>query len=104
MLTNLTPHAIVINDCTTYPPSGEIARVSMTHTQTGDIDGTPVYATVYGPVTGLPAPQAGIVFIVSQMVLAASPGRDDLVAPATGHPDVVRNDKGQIVSVPGWVR
>jgi hypothetical protein len=104
ILQNLTPHAIVLNDGATYPPSGDVARVSMTHTQTGDIDGTPVFGTVYGSVTGLPAPQHGTIYIVSAMVLAASSDRDDLVAPATGHPDVVRNDKGQIVSVPGWVK
>lgn len=101
---NCTPHAIVLNDGTTYPPSGDNARVSMTHSQIGGIDGTPVFGTVYGAVTGLPAPQAGTIYIVSQMVLAASPDRDDLVAPATGHPDVIRNDSGQIVSVPGWVK
>jgi hypothetical protein len=37
------------------------------------------------------------------MVLAAS-NRDDLVAPATGHPDTIRNEKGQIISVPGFVQ
>ena len=40
--------------------------------------------------------------IVSAMVLSAS-DRTDLVAPATGHPDTIRNDKGQIISVPGFI-
>jgi len=30
-------------------------------------------------------------------------GRNDLVAPATGHPEAIRNEQGQIVSVPGFV-
>ena len=30
--------------------------------------------------------------------------RADLVAPATGHPDIIRCSKGQIVSVPGFVK
>ena len=30
-------------------------------------------------------------------------GRNDLLAPATGHPETVRNEQGQIVSVPGFV-
>ena len=30
--------------------------------------------------------------------------RADVVSPATGHPDTVRNEKGHIVSVPGFVR
>ena len=29
--------------------------------------------------------------------------RTDLVAPATGHKDCVRDDKGFIVSVPGFI-
>ena len=39
----------------------------------------------------------------SAMVLAACNDRSDLVAPATGHPDAVRSEKGHIVSVPGFV-
>jgi len=49
-----------------------------------------------------------IVFIVSGKVLDAnkmsSNPRVNIVAPATGHPDAIRNDKGHIVSVPGFVR
>jgi hypothetical protein len=37
-------------------------------------------------------------------VLSACDDRDDVVAPATGHPDTMRNDKGHIISVPGFVR
>lgn len=50
--------------------------------------------------------QAPATFIVSAIVLKAAKaaGREDCIAPATGHPDVVRNEKGQIVSVPGFVR
>ena len=32
-----------------------------------------------------------------------APNRTDLVAPATGHKDCVRDDKGFIVSVPGFI-
>lgn len=56
----------------------------------------------FGDVQGLPDPQDGVKLIVSAMVLAAS-DRADLVAPATGHPETVRNEKGHIVSVPGFV-
>ena len=48
-------------------------------------------------------------YIVSAMVLAANNSkprhkrRGDLVAPATGHPDCIR-ENGFIVSVPGFVR
>ena len=54
-------------------------------------------------VQNLPEPAENILYIVSALVLAASK-RADLVAPATGHPEAVRNEKGQIVSVPGFVR
>ena len=39
----------------------------------------------------------------SSLVLAANRTRTDLVAPATGRSETIRNDKGHIVSVPGFV-
>ena len=50
------------------------------------------------------APEAGVIYIVSAMVLSAAKDRHDLVAPATNHELTVRNEKGHIVSVPGFVR
>lgn len=95
---NCTPHAIMLNDGRVFEPSGTIARVSSSFTDFTD----DICTVKYGELTGVPAPQEGVKFIVSAMVLAASE-RADLVAPATGHHDTVRNDKGQIVSVPGFV-
>lgn len=97
---NLTPHAIVLNDGTIFEPAGTVARVSASFTGF-DTDG--VCRQVFGDVENLPEPQECTLYIVSAMVLAAS-GRADLIAPATGHPLAVRNEKGQIVSVPGFVR
>lgn len=57
----------------------------------------------FGDVQGIPEKKDGIRYIVSAMVIAAT-DRDDVVAPATGRPDCVRNDKGHIVSVPCFVR
>lgn len=59
----------------------------------------------YGEIENLPEPEEGTIYIVSAMVLAAAKekGRTDVVAPATGHPDSIRED-GFIVSVPGFVR
>lgn len=96
---NLTPHAIRLNDGTVYEPTGTVARVANTFT---DFDQDCICHVSYGDPVGVPAPQAGVKLIVSAMVLAACPGRDDLVAPATGHPDCVR-ENGRIVSVPGFV-
>ena len=56
----------------------------------------------FGDVQGLPAQKEGTNIIVSAMVMAAS-DRTDLVAPATGHPETIRNDKGHIVSVPCFI-
>jgi hypothetical protein len=94
---NYTPHTVVLNDGRTFPSLG-VARVSSSFTDIND----DVCAVTYGDVTGLPSRQEGVMLIVSAMVLSASE-RDDLVAPATGHPSCVRKD-GFIVSVPCFVR
>lgn len=95
---NLTPHAIVLNDGTRFEPSGTVARVSA---KLETIDKN-LFRQTFGEVEGLPEEKAGTLYIVSAMVLNAV-DRSDCVAPATGHPDVVRNEAGQIVSVPGFV-
>lgn len=92
---NLTPHEIKLNDGRIFPPTGTIARVSSTHTEIMD----DVCSVVFGEVDGIPPEQPNTRYIVSGMVLQAS-DRKDVVAPASGHPEVVRNDKGHIVSVP----
>lgn len=97
-LRNFTPHTISLNDGTSFPSEG-LARVGNTFTS---FDENGVCRVEYGEVEGLPEPEDGVLLIVSAMVLAAS-DRPDLVAPATGHPDCVRNE-GRIVSVPGFVR
>jgi hypothetical protein len=110
---NLTPHAIVLNDGTVDPPSGTVARVSSTHTPFNE---NKTCEVVFGEVEGLPAPyyEANLdgnnnvellsitIYIVSGMVASAIK-RYDVVSPATGHPDCVR-ENGQVKSVPGFVR
>lgn len=107
---NLCPHAIVLNDGTVFPPSGVVARVSSAHSS---FDENGVCTQEFGPVTGLPeGPGGDDFYIVSALVLAAMHkssledgcGAYKLVAPATGHPDCKRDEKGQIVSVPGFVK
>ena len=95
---NCTPHAIVLNDGRVFEPSGSVARVSTSFTDFAD----DVCLVKYGELEGVPERQKDTLYIVSSMVLAAS-DRGDLVAPATGHPDCIRNEKGHIVSVPGFV-
>jgi hypothetical protein len=99
---NLTPHPIVLNDGRVFEPSQKVARVSSEYT---DFDDNGVCSAVFGEVENLPEPQSGTMYIVSGMVLSAVKGyRGDVVAPATGHKDTVRNEQGHIVSVPGFVR
>lgn len=95
---NLTPHTIVLNDGTTYESEG-VARVGSSFTEFNEFG---LCQQVLSEVEGLPEQEDGVLLIVSFMVLDAS-DREDLVAPATGHPDVVRNEKGQIQSVPGFI-
>lgn len=96
---NCTPHTIVLNNGTSLPVSGVVARVTASHTKFNK-DG--ICRQVFGDVENLPEPQEGVVYVVSALVLAAT-DRQDVVAPATGHPETVRKD-GLIVSVPGFVR
>lgn len=102
---NLTPHAIHLNDGRSFNPSGNVARVSAQFTPNSNIDGVETFQQVFGEVENLPQPELNTFFIVSAIVLEAArrSGRTDVVAPATGHPLCVRNDKGHIVSVPGFV-
>ena len=98
---NVTPHPIVLNDGRVFEPSGIVPRVSQVISSFND---DLIATQSFGEIQGLPAPEAGVVFIVSAMVLSAAKDRSDLVAPATNHQDTVRNEKGHIVSVPGFVR
>ena len=99
---NCTPHPINLNSGEVFPPSGNVARVSAGFS---DFDKDGVCRQTFGEVTGLPEKQEGVVYIVSGLVLAAIGGeRSDVVAPATGHPQCIRNEAGHIASVPGFVR
>ena len=102
---NLTPHPIVImgsvtGESTTIPPSGVVARVEQTYTNTGTVSISGQTITVvradYGNVTGLPDGDDPI--IVSGMVLAALKGRPNTYAPDTGA-GAVRDENGRITAV-----
>jgi len=98
--TNLTPHSIVLNDGRVFEASGQVARVTSTHSP---FDTEGVCSVEFGEIQNLPEAVEGTTFIVSGMVASAI-NRPDVVAPATGHPEAKRNEKGQIQSVPGFVR
>lgn len=95
---NLTPHAITfVTDAgdiiKVVEPSGIVARVSAKTVVTGEIAGIPTTATVYGEVVDLPAPEAGVIYVVSSLVASRVPERDDVYIPA----ESVRDSAGRIV-------
>lgn len=100
---NLTPHAISVkNDEVdfTIEPSGLIARVSA---ELVESDTKGIFVQTFGNVEGLPEASDNTIFVVSGLVLSALAGsRKDVVAPMTTRAE--RNEAGQIVSVPGFVR
>lgn len=97
-LRNLTPHDINIlyegshKRAKTFPSEGS-ARVAGVSKNVGGVCGVPVKVTEYGGVSGLPDPVEGVGLIVSRMVAAALPERDDLYVPG----GLVRNLAGQVV-------
>jgi len=100
---NLTPHVVRLNDGREFPPSGTVARCRNVY---GEFDADAIASVSFGPLEGLPEPSEGTLYIASGLAAeaAARAGRRDVVAPATGHPEARRDDRGQIVSVPGFVR
>lgn len=97
---NFTPHTISLNDGRSFESEG-VARVAASFTEFEN----DVCEQTFGEISGLPEPVEGVKYITSALVLTAAKaaGRTDVVAPATGHPACVRNEKGFIVSVPGFV-
>lgn len=98
MFVNLTPHAINFCDSEgktvlTVNPSGSLARVSCKSMTIGEVDGIPVTTNSYGEVEGLPAPEEGVIYLVSSLVASRVPERDDVFIPN----DSVRDSQGRIV-------
>ena len=96
---NFTPHNILLNSGEEYISEG-IARVSASFTE---FDSDKICCQKFGQIEGLPEKQVDTYIIVSSIVTSAS-DRSDLVVPATGHPDCKRNEKGHIISVPGFIK
>jgi len=104
---NFTPHHVVVfaNDevILKVPPEGTPVRVKEGLEPRQPIDGIPVVSKTYSGVEGLPAPEDGVMLIVSVLVLSALQGaRPDVVAPDTGPNSAVRDEKGRILGVRGF--
>ena len=103
MMKNMTPHVLRIFDAegvtllAEIPPSGQVARVAVSRGAAGSHDGLPLFRTVTGVPEGLPAPVAGVTYIVSLVVRQALPERGDLASPG----QLIRGDDGQPVGCRG---
>lgn len=101
---NLTPHALNIlgpdgAEVMSLPPSGQVARVSMTRETVVGVDGIECHTSTPGPVEGLPFPERGVVLVVSAMVRthASMEGRLDVASPGP----LVRDAQGQPIGCQG---
>lgn len=97
-LINLTPHAITIGN-RTIPPSGTVARVAVTRSPVGDVDGIPAFLPMFGPVQNLPDYDPSVVWIVSALVRThpAVADRDDVASPGA----LVRDADGNVIGCDG---
>jgi hypothetical protein len=98
-IVNLTPHAITAAGIS-FPPSGQVARVTVTRAEVGTLNGVPVFGTFAGFVDGLPDPQEGHVYIVSTLVRTHTwcARRADLVSPGA----LIRDDAGNVIGADGF--
>jgi hypothetical protein len=97
---NLTAHTL---NCTVsgenYPPSGRVARVATGKSVAATINGSPVYATTFGEVSGLPEPENNTVYIVSALVLSIiSKIRIDVMSPG----NLQRDENGKPIGCAGF--
>ena len=101
---NLTPHIlnIVAADGTVVniEPSGIVPRVSSSQEIVEVINGINVSHEVLGDVIDLPAPEEGVVLVVSRLVASAVSGRNDVLVPGA----LLRNDQGQVIGANGLAR
>lgn len=105
---NLTPHTINVHVNGTdieIPASGIVARVSQTEKNSNPVcvNGIEIAVTAveFGEIENLPNAQKDTVFLVSGLVRGLTT-RKDVFSPNTG-PSALRNDRGQVVAVQGFV-
>ncbi len=102
-IVNLTPHTLNIKGSqgdVAIPPSGLIARVSVTAVHVDMLEGgILLFENKKGEVQGLPPPEEGNLYVVSALVREAVPGRQDVASPG----ELVRDAQGQPVGCRGLV-
>ena len=95
---NLTPHPLNLVDESgeifmTLPKGEVIPRLSHSTEKVGEVEGIPITRTSFGKVQDLPEPEEGKFFVVSRLVMAACPNRNDLLVPN----ELVRDEEGHMV-------
>ncbi len=97
-----TPEYVTEERIHSIEPSGTVARCRVERQNVdsfilediGDWDITiPITKTRFGEVEGLPAPEKGTIYIVSNLVAQAVPEREDVFFPD----DVVRDENGNVI-------
>jgi hypothetical protein len=107
MIVNLCPHPLNIflenGSRVEIPTSGTVARVSTVRVRDGAVSDIPTFRITYGEVTGLPSPGEGIFYVVSLLVKQACPTRADLLTVDSSPDGAVRDERGAIIGVRGFV-
>lgn len=94
---NLTPHRVTVRSGGgewSFESEGA-ARVKDSSEPAGEVAGVPVLRISTGEVVGLPDPMPGVTYLVSRVLAAAMPERQDLVFPF----GEIRDEGGRIVAV-----
>lgn len=97
-----TPEYVTEERVYSIEPSGTVARCRVERQNIDsfileDVDDwditVPITKTKFGEVEGLPVPEEGTIYIVSNLVAQAVPHREDVFFPD----DVVRDENGNII-------
>jgi len=102
-LVNLTPHVVKIFDenknlVAEINPVAPPARVATKRVRSGALFGLiPVYSVEYGKVENLPPDDGETCYIVSAIVKAAVPDREDVFSPG----ELLRGEDGQPIGCIG---
>ena len=102
---NLTPHTINVydenhNHVIDIQASGTVARVDAIKKVVGNVNNIPLFETAYGEIVNLPEPSSNTMYIVSGLVKASCPERDDLLQPG----ELLRDDEGRPIGCVGFTR
>ena len=104
IIVNLTPHDLTVvladESVCKITKSGTVARVATKREVSRPIGGIQTFRTTYGQIEGLPEPADGTVYVVSGMVAARCPDREDVFAPG----ELVRDGDGNVVGCRGLSR